>query len=503
MARLKVVLIGLYNYKILGVRYLASVLRKQGFDCDLIFLKDFESGKMKKPSEKEYGYFFNLLKELQPDVIGLSVMSTLYLEVPRELTRRIRETVDPRVKIIWGGVYATLFPEESLDYADFVIRGEGEEALVELVQHLSQGDIPYSLPNLAYRKDGQTVINEVRPLIDNLDTIPYPALGGDDIYYINHDQLMKGDPQLKNPTYEITCSRGCSYVCSYCSSLSLKRLYRGKGKFVRLRSVENIIQELIWARKRMKKMRMVLFWDEVFPDDLEWVKEFARRYKEKINLPFQIWGHPLRVRQEIIDLLVKVGLSQIVVGIQSGSPRIRKNIFFRKESQEEIIEMTRVLSQARVPEVIYDFILDHPFETEEDIQLTLELCEKLHRPFTLQLHGLCFLPGTEIVNLALKEGVVTQEEMDRMQNLPLEEQYKAFYWFYGDEKVKYKRSQYWLNLIFYTQFPWLYKLVKPVATRTKLLEKNALPFKLLRKACNYYLFGRRVVKKLSWFYGRV
>lgn len=501
MARYKVALIGLYNYKVLGVRYLTSSLRERGFDCDLICFKNFESGNMKKPSEKEYDYILNLLRDLKPDVIGLSVMSSLYLEAPRELTRRIRASVGPDTPIIWGGVYPTLFPAESLDYADWVLRGESEEALVELVEHLERGENPRHLLNLAYRQDGQTIVNDVRPLENNLDALPFPALGGNNIYYINHDRLHYGDPQINTHTYEMTCSRGCPFVCSYCSSLSLKKLYRGKGKFVRLRSVDNVMQELKQAKQKMKRMRMVLFWDEIFPDDLDWVKEFAARYKQEINLPFQIWGHPLRINQEIIEILVGVGLSQAVIGIQSGSPRIRKQVFFRKESQEEIIEMTRVLAQAKVPEVIYDFILDHPFESEEDFRLTLELCEQLHRPFTLQLHGLSFLPGTEIVNLAIKQGVVTQAEMDRLQNLPLEEQYRSMYWFYGNERVNYRRSQYWINLIYYTQFPRLYKLIKPIATRTKLLENNALPFRLLRKACNYFLFGRRVVKKLSWMYG--
>jgi radical SAM superfamily enzyme YgiQ (UPF0313 family) len=501
MARYKVALIGMYNYKVLGVRYLAAMLRENGLDCDLIFFKNFESGNMKKPSEIEYQQILNLLEELKPDLIGISVMSTLYLEAPRELTRRIRASLGNRTRIVWGGVYPTLFPAESLEYADLVLRGEGEAALLELVQELSQGEIPYAMQNLAYRQDGQTVINEVRPLENNLDILPFPVLGGEHIYYINHDKLVPGDPQLNNLTYEITCSRGCPFVCSYCSSLSLKKLYRGKGKFVRLRSVDNVMQELLEARQKMKRMRMALFWDEIFPDDLEWVQEFAKRYKQEIDLPFQIWGHPLRTRQEIIDILVDAGLSQVVIGIQSGSPRIRNKIFFRKESQDEIIEMSRVLAQARVPEVVYDFILDHPFETEEDFRLTLELCEKLYRPFTLQLHGLSFLPGTEIVKLAIKEGVVTPEEMERQQNLSLEEQYQGHYWFYGNEQVNYRRSQYWINLIYYAQFPWLYKLVKPVAVRTNLLEKNALPFKLLRRACNYFLFGRRVVKKLSWLYG--
>lgn len=580
----RVALIGLYNYKVLGVRYLASILEQQGVACDLICFKNFESGNMKKPTPREYELLEGLIRERQPRLIGVSVMSSLYLEAAVELTRRLRQAAGPEVPILWGGVYPTLFPEESLRHADLVVRGESDRFFAELVRLLLEGkrEEALRLPNLAFRPadvdggsgkrgdaakavrvseggadrgganagdvnaegagcrnvaaagisaadslsrppglgtldelyksdeprgtdapdkpDSGVILNPLADLVQDLDSIPFPCLGGENVFYIHRDRLHVGDPLVDSPTYETTCSRGCPFTCSYCSSLSLRKLYKGKGRFVRLRSVDNVLAELKWARERMKKMRMVIFWDEVFPDDPEWTREFAEKYRREIGLPFQIWGHPLRTRRENIDLLVKAGLVQAVVGIQSGSPRIRKKVFYRPESQEAIIEMSRILAEARVPEVIYDFILDHPFETEEDFRLTLELCEKLYPPFSLQLHGLSFLPGTAIVDLALEQGVVSREEMERLQNLPLEEQYRSFYWFYGGERVKYSRTRYWMNLIYFTQFPRLYRLIKFLAARTSWLERCPRLVDRLKQVCNYYAVGCRVMKKLGWFY---
>lgn len=497
-----VVLIGLYNYKVLGVRYLASRLESHGFPCDLICFKNFESGNMKKPSEQEYALLLDVLSRLRPRLVGISVMSSLYMEAAVELTERIRRNLGPAVTIVWGGVYPTLFPRESLNHADLVMRGESDDTIVELMETLAAGKEVTGLSNLAYRGPaGEPVLNPLRPLIEDLDRIDFPRLGGDRVCYINHDRLQPGDPFVDSPTFEMTCSRGCPYVCSYCSNLSLRKMYAGQGKFVRLRSVDNVMRELHYARSRMKKMRMVIFWDEVFPDEPDWVNEFARRYRQEIGLPFQIWGHPLRTRSETIVPLVEAGLAQAVVGIQSGSPRIRKKVFFRPESQESIIAMSQVLSSARVPEIIYDLILDHPFEEEEDFRLTLELCEQLHHPFGLQLHGLTFLPGTAIVDLAIKQGVVSQEEMDRLQSLPLEDQYRSFYWFYGNEQLKYRRSRYWMNLIYFTQFPRLYRLLKPLAG-SRLLEERPVVLDGLKKLCTYYLVGRRISRKARWLYVR-
>ena len=551
-AKGRVALIGLYNYKVLGVRYLASVLEQAGLECDLICFKNFESGNMKKPTEREYELLEGLIRERQPRLIGVSVMSSLYLEAAVELTRRLRQVAGPEVPILWGGVYPTLFPEEGLKHADLVVRGESDTFFAELARLLLEGrwEEALRLPNLAFRpadagggdgrrrdaakaarageggaegegaapgdvnaegtgcnnvaapgkSDSGAVFNPLADLIQDLDAIPFPRLGGENVFYIHRDRLHAGDPLADSPTYETTCSRGCPFTCSYCSSLSLRKLYKGKGRFVRLRSVDNVLAELKWAQERMKKMRMVIFWDEVFPDDPEWTKEFAEKYRRQIGLPFQIWGHPLHTRRENIELLVRAGLVQAVVGIQSGSPRIRKKVFYRPESQEAIIEMSRILAEARVPQVIYDFILDHPFETEEDFRLTLELCEKLHPPFSLQLHGLSFLPGTAIVDLALEQGVVSREEMERLQNLPLEEQYRSFYWFYGGERVKYSRTRYWMNLIYFTQFPRLYRLIKFLAARTSWLERCPRLVDRLKQVCNYYAVGCRVLKKLGWFY---
>jgi len=492
--RFKTLLIALYNARGLGVRYLASALKQRGYPCDIIFFKSFSGHNMKKPTAGEYELLERLVAELNPDLIGVSYMCTFHREVMEEVTRRLKKTGK---RVIWGGVCATLFPGECLRHVDLIVRGEAEETIVELVEALEAGRDITGIPNLAFRRDGRVVLNEVRPLVQDLDTLPFPDLGGEDKYYIEKDALTRKDPGADSLSYEIMASRGCPYRCSYCSNQSIKEIYAGKGRYVRLRSVESVIEELKAARRKVPGLRMVKFWDEIFPASRDWVEEFASQYRAQVNLPFEGWHHPLKVRPEVIRPLVAAGLSKVVVGIQSGSPYIRNKVFLRPESQERILECSRVLAEAGVPAVIYDLILDHPFETEAHLEETLDLCLRLARPFYLQLHGLSFLPGTEIERMALESGLVAPEEMQKLHSRPLEEQYRAMYWWVQGAGTNQSRVMaYWNTIIYLTQVDGMVPFVR-WARRKPVFKHHPGLLRQVQKAVNFALIGKKGVRKLK------
>ncbi|MEW5762936.1 MAG: radical SAM protein [Bacillota bacterium] len=492
MPSFKTLLIALYNYKGLGVRYLAATLKERGFPCAILFLKGFQAHNMKKPTETEYALVEEVIARERPDLIGISYMCTFHREVIEELTRRLRARGH---RVVWGGVCTTLFPEQALAHVDLAVRGEAEEAFPELVEALAAGRDYTGIRNLAFRRNGGIVVNELRPLRRDLDALPFPDLGGNDKYYINEDRLTCRDPELDSIGYEIMASRGCPFKCSYCANQSLKKIYAGRGPYLRYRSVDSVIAEILAAREKMPRLRMIHFWDEIFPDREEWVQEFAAKYKAHVNLPFEAWHHPLKVREEVIRPLVDAGLSKVVVGIQSGSPYIRNRVFLRPESQEQVINCSRVLAEARVPTVIYDLILDHPFETEEHLAETLDLCLELHRPFYLQLHGLSFLPGTEIERMALDQGLVTPEAMGALHARPLEEQYRSMYWwFHGAGADQDRRMVYWNTLIYLTQIGWMTPFVR-WARKRKIFRRHPGILRQVQKAVNLALIGKKAVRK--------
>ena len=488
----RVCLISFYNAKALGIVYLENALRLAGYEVTVIFFKKFNNICPKAVSTAELDHLCALIKEQNPVAIGLSVMASLYLDTVRQVSRQLRETFP--IPIVWGGVTPTMFPKESMDDADFVVRGEGEEALVELVNALNTGQPAFSqIQNLVYR-DGDVIHeNPLRELQTELDQYGFPTLGGSNKYLIEDDLIKNTDPGIDSYSYELTCSRGCPFACSYCCTINLRRIQTGRGRYVRFREVDKVIEELRIAKSKMKNLKFIRFWDEIFCDDAAWIDEFSARYKKEINLPFEIWGHPLRCDDHLIAKLKMAGLYKVVMGIQSGSPYIRKEVFNRPEKQEEIIAASRVLAKYKVPQVIYDFMLRHPFETHATLRETYDLCLQLALPFELQMHGLNFLPGTDIVQKAIDQNLVSPEEMERMMSAPMQEQYNMHWKREASDPV----MNYIYKLIYLTQFP-VYRKKLDTLSGDPTSEKNRIKLDKLYKRATYraklrYLYRRGVL----------
>lgn len=451
MDRDPILLIAFYNRKALGVRYLERSLVKSGFRVYVLFLKNYNSRKPEPVRPDELILLKALVDKVKPGLIGFSVMSSMYLESVVAVNTFLCKEFN--IPIVWGGVHASMFPEDCLEHAHFVLRGECEEAIIDLSAAVLERKDYRSIKNLAYKEPlrdsaGKTVINALRPLCEDLDKLGYPMSGLDNKYYIEGGRISSGDPLNGSVSYELSSSRGCPFMCSYCCSINLKRMYMGYGRYLRFRSVTSVISELEEALSHNKSIKVIRFWDEIFPDDNEWIEAFASRYKSRIGLPFEIWAHPMKINCSVISKLVGAGLYKVVMGIQSGSPHIRSDIFHRREAQEDVLEAARILSKNKVPQLVYDFILRHPFENEDDIKQTYMLCAGLARPFELQLHGLNFFPGTDITGIAKKEGIDDINIPGSVQDSPISVIYKE-YW---GRKSKNRVMNYWYSLIYLSQF---------------------------------------------------
>ena len=488
--------VGLYDCNLLGIRYLSATLKSHGYDTNLIFLKNFNSYSVDDPTAMEYELLYSKIKELNPSYVGISVMSSFYLSVAKRIAKEIKEAFG--LKIICGGAYATLFPEKCLEFADVVFRGECESAILEFTDAIENGQ-PYDhIDNIATMQADGAKINDLRMLDTNLSWLPHPDFGGENMYYINSNYISKGDPQARSHSYELTTSRGCPNKCSYCSTGSIRKLHEGKGPYIRQRSVDDVMAELLDVKKKNPGLQKLRFWDEIFPWNREWVLEFAKAYKEKIGLPFEAWGHPRITSDPVcIKAMVDAGLSKMVIGIQSGCPTVRKDIYLRDETQEQIFGCAKALSDGKVPLVIYDFILGHPFETSEDLRETLELCRKLAKPFRLQLHGLSFLPGTPIEEIAVERGVKTWDDIHAEQARPLREQYHSMAWWRQGHGAQDNEKIFWYSLIYLTQFPSGERIIR-WALKKEGLKKNPRILLFLHKLYNYRIQFEMGMRKLKF-----
>jgi len=496
----RVLLVGFYNEKALGVRYLANALTEHGFEPTIVFFKRFNSEVPEETTETEVELLRRLAEKTDPLFVGLSVMSSLYLSESGKVNAMFRERFD--FPVAWGGVYTTLEPERAARQCDIVMRGEGEFSIVALARAIQAGEDWRKIDGVCYLdEEGNFVQNDVGPLQADIDAYGFPIIGGDNMYLITDDKLIPGDPQLRAFSYELSCSRGCPFQCTYCSAINLRRVYAGKpGKYVRFRSVDSVLSELHEAKKKIPRLRLIHFWDEIFPTEPGWVEEFTRRYKAEIGLPFRIWGHPLMTTDRIIGLLVDAGLHQVVMGIQSGSPYIRKEIFHRFETQEQIISASQVLARHKVPEVYYDFMICHPFESVEHLKESFDLCMELAPPFHLNIHGLGFLPATDIVKMALDSGMYTEEEMEGLMYGTLQEQYDHHWGPHASSFADASAKNSWSDLIYLAQFPAIREKVKALAEDPQGNAKKIVALKgrmAKKKRLDYYIERIKLVLKIG------
>lgn len=446
-----IVLIAFYNYKALGVRYLETALEKAGYRTVTVFFKNFNSLHPSPTTEKELNLICDLVKREKPILVGLSAMSSMYMDTVGAVIDRLKS--DCGSVLVAGGAYVSMFPEHFLDKGvDFVIRSDGERALTQLADGLLEGRDFHGIPSLGYKDAARNVLNDIGELPRNIDEYGIPAIKCRNACYIENDVLSQGDPQLLTRSYEVIASRGCPFTCSYCCCVNLHRVMPKGTPAVRSRSVESVIEELKLAKKLLPKLDFVHFYDEIFPTTPGWVDQFVEAYKKEIKLPFTIWSHPKMVDVETLKKMKKAGLMEVIMGIQSGSDHIRKDVFHRYESSEDIIAATKAIRDAGVFWATYDFMLRHPFESLEDLKDTYKLVLRMKGPFELQLHGLNFLPGTDIVPMAVKEKLLSQEEMDAIMYAPMEKQFSA-YW----KQENDRETELWFRLTYCLQFKTLRK----------------------------------------------
>ena len=453
----KVLLIDFYSDGSYGLRYLQNALEKSGYIVKIVFLKRYDESFPKKVTEVEHNLLKELIKSEKPLLVGISLLTSFYVELVAEVTGYIKELGIVQVA---GGIFATLCPEPCIKLVDYVIRGEGEDAIVELAEAIRKNKPVSHIQNLVYMdENGDMVKNDMRPLLADIDKYGFPQTESGCEYLIEDNKLTIEDPIKNSFAYTVIGTRGCMFTCSFCGSANLRKLSVGLGSYVRKRAVQSVIEEILLAKEKLKRLVFVRFLDGIFPYDKEWVLEFAEEYKQKINLPFNIWTHPLRTDPEIIKTLRGAGLYKVAMGIQSGSPYVRNEIFLRKESNEHIIAASKVNAELGVPMVEYDFILCHPFETEESIKETYNLCQSLHGDFSLNINGLKFMPETPIVDIAVEHGKATAEEINESIYLPIEKQFDFL------RKVEKYRNHspemdFWYMMVQLTQFRFTRRLAK-------------------------------------------
>jgi len=415
-----------------SVRALSSYLRSKGHKTKIVFLPG-SIGLLREGGGFAYTYDRETLDQITElckgsDLIGVSFMSN-YFDRAVMVTQAIKKALS--IPVIWGGIHPSCKPEECLEYADMVCVGEGEDALLELFGRMSRGEDIHGIPGLWSNRGGEIIKNGHRPLIQDLDTLPLFDFSNGDHYIYARDSrrivpltddifrktlpvLPYFDGSLKTAFRTMT-DRGCPHRCSYCNVSNIKEMYKDdKIPFLRARSVEYVIDELVNIKNRFPFVEVIQFFDDTFfARPLAQIEQFAALYKERVSLPFYCQASPTTLTEAKLESLVNAGLVYVEMGIQTGSKKI-KELYHRPESNEKILEVTRLLHRyrSRLMTPDYHIIIDNPWETTDDILETIRLLFNIPKPYGLCISSLVFFPGTELYNKAVSEGLIQNETRD-------------------------------------------------------------------------------------------
>ncbi len=361
-----------------------------------------------------------------------------FLALNREIKERFPQTLS-----VFGGAHPTYFPEMiEEDGVDVVCIGEGEFALAELATAFERDEDPTSIENLWVKQNGTIHRNPIRPLIEDLDILPIP------------DHLLFLRASRKPPIHAIVMTgRGCPYSCTYCYNSAYKKLYAGKGRVVRRRSVDHVMRELRLLKD--EGCRFIRFMDDVFTVSADWIHEFSQKYHREVGLPFSCLVRANMITSDMARWLKEAGCHRIMMGIEAGNDRLRNEVFKRKMTREQILEAARMIRGEGLRLVTANILgipggsLEADWET---VDLNIEA-----RPSYASASLLQVFPGTEIHEMADHMGLLQEDNLDRIST--------GGFGFssalrYPDEKEHRRVENLHKFFPLVVWFPWLKPLVK-------------------------------------------
>lgn len=392
----------------IAIEILSSVLKARGHSVSLVFDPGLFDDKQYLDIpflNKAFSRRKNVVKEIvdnPPDLLCFSVGTDNYVWAC-DIAKKVKEEIS--VPVIFGGIHVTAVPDRVIKnpFIDMVCVGEGEDALAELADAMSKGAVDTDIRNIWFKVQGQVKKNPVRPLIQDLDEVPYPDKG-----------LFDSHIPIRGGKYMMMTSRGCPYQCSYCYNNVLRRtVYPNEKKYVRQRSVGSVIAELKAMRVKYG-FTNVAFMDDCFVANRKWFREFSVRYKEEIGLPYSCMAYTGQIDEEMGGLLKDSGCTRMMFGIQTMDKKTREGVLKRSfETDEKIERAIRICDSLDIPYSL-DHIFGTPFADRSEHEKTAKYYATT-RAIRVCCYALFYYPKTEITEDGLKAGILDPEAVESIE----------------------------------------------------------------------------------------
>jgi radical SAM superfamily enzyme YgiQ (UPF0313 family) len=373
----------------MGVLYLATILRNNEVEVSMLdqAAKGFSMEEAVKWVRKE-----------DPDILGFSTLSgsgqtaaTIAKEVKKE---------NPNITIVFGGYHATFNAERLLrkyPCIDIAVRGEGEYTSLELVKYLEKGRKLKEVLGISFRKKEQIISSRDRPLIGNINSLPFPdrELSG-----VEYHSTIAGASIAPRKFTSIVSSRGCSYRCRFCAC---QRIARGTWRH---RSVENMLEELRLLVS--EGYRQFMFVDDNFTVNPKRVVEFCQRVrKQRMDIEWFFEGRVDRCSYDMLREAAKAGCRIVFFGIESANQKVL-DYYNKQTTPEQSRHAVETARKAGVDVVCGSFIVGAPNETRKEIENTLKFAHQLGLDIP-QFNILCAFPGTDLWEELKSKGTLNED----------------------------------------------------------------------------------------------
>jgi len=420
------------GFKPMGIALLSAVLKREGHNVELfdttffdfkhastteardklrIFKPiDWSGYDVQKTDADPHKALEEHINRFQPGLVCVSALSD-EVELGLQLSKTAKDATGGAVAVVWGGKAATMNPFQVLKdpHVNGICRGEGLHFLPELVRCLDNYEMHMHLPNMGYRPginalgQDEYKLNPIAPYFRDLDGLPHFDWSVfDDRHFLKpyDGKVLRGGDHM--------IYWGCPNECTYCINKSWRELYNNEGAFLRHYSVDRIIDELEYLSKEYK-LEFWKFHDEDFClKSIAYFEELARKYKERVGLPFTAMANCKNITVEKAKLLKEMGCVSISVGIETGNEDLRKHVLKRRETKDDIINGIRRLKEESIRTSAFN-LLAIPGETRETIMETIELNRKSGVQYPNA--GFFFpLDNTELKDFSVKQGLYNAKE---------------------------------------------------------------------------------------------
>lgn len=401
-SNVKVILITTDNHT-LGIQTVANIIyMKMNILPELFYLPFNLREYPKSIEEKLSHHIINEIDKADGKVLVGFQLKELSLKRSMQLASKIKKYRRNKVKLVAGGTYTTTEPYILFPTFDYVVIGSGE-GILKVLKAVSQG------------KDIDPVI--ISPPIDFEYPLFVEAWVLNDYGEITRARLRPFiHPQYKiSNALELVTGVGCTYSCSYCEVATLRQMFKDKYK-ISFAEPEEVITLVRKEIEYTPEINYIYFFDEDFLiKPMWWIEKFTLLYSKNIRLPFFIFATPyslLKFPNKILRL-TQAGLDTVNIGIQSGSERIAKGLFGRKESRDEIKTCVDFLVKLFVEKKttsppMLDFIILNPYENVNDLLDTIHMIKDLPVPFNAVMHCMSFFRGTPLYAKAKNEGIIPE-----------------------------------------------------------------------------------------------